>query len=898
MKKVWIILTMLGIILGVQKQVEASDERPVISASANAILANVGDVINLNDYVYQHNANTTIEFSQVSLTAFSTGITLSGQTITVTQKGQHPFLLQYQSANIYIYVIAKTPTDQEYVLFETSFEGIPNGKLPNGYSTISGSSGIQNEQLLVAGRGGSAMVTLPNYLRIFSNYIIEADMTIVEADNDSRWASIMFRYSTEKYYQMAIRKDATLANGVEFAKRTNGSWNVTNTASYSEALTPSKMVRLKIDVLDATIKEYINNQLLITHEQALEYKRGLIGVQASGANAVFDNFKITMPISYVRTETFDFTAIPTIYEPNTKIVNPATVMTKLESMAQIQGYTTKRPATLVLSVNSDLDVINSSQTKIDSLYNVLIAMDGKMIPAFTVEESALAVQIAERLKLWGILDVFFISSQKDVILGARNTHGMIRGVLDLSNRRFETQNDLDQIRKDVNSAQSVAVILNPTSLNKQAVNYLQQRLVTVWTSMSDDSESLKRAVLSGANGVLTPNPIAVFDFYETFTTITHLREIFIIAHRGLHNGYTESVGPENSLEVALKAYENGAKIIETDVHLTSDQQVVVMHDTTTMRTGIQDVTVAATTLEMLENIALKDVSNTGKTFYVPSLDRYLEAFKDKDVVLFIEIKPTNQLLLEKTRDKIIEKGMENKVVMIHFGAQNIQNMKTVMPTMANGYLTGALLNANSVTDSMMTVLTSIVPMKSTLNPSYGQLMPEFVKALTHRGITVWPWTIDDANNLNYYYNAGVGGITTNVSDYFKDSYLYLDYEKTQFEIHIDEPFTLSGQLKTMMGEVYPYRSEVIIIRNEANATFDETGKMTKVEKAGEVVFYTKASTTLPNGTIIDLYSDVMTLNVLDTESTLWENPWLYIGLSSISVLSFGIWFTLKKVTRK
>lgn len=898
MKKVLIILAFMGLVLGTQKGIHANDDRPVISASLNAILADVGDVIDLNDYIYQHNATTFVEFNQVTLTAFSTGITITGQQITVTEKGQHAFLLQYQSANIYVYVISKLANETEYILFQTGFENVPNGKLPNGYTTVSGSAGIQNEQLLVAGRGGSSLVTLPNYLRSFMNYIIEVDMTIVEVDNDARWASVMFRYSTENYYQMAIRKDATLANGVEFAKRISGSWNVTNTASFTEQISPVKMYNLKIDVLDATVKEYINDQLLITHQQALEYKRGLIGVQTNGANALFDNFKITLPLSYIRTETFEFTRIPSIYEPNTKIVNPATVLTPLESMAQLASYATRRPATLVLNVNSDMDVFNSSQVKIDSLYNVLIAMNGKMIPAIKVEDATLAVDIASRLKLWGILDVFFISSQKDVILAGRGEFEMIRGVLDLSQRPFSTQADLDQIRKDTNSAQSVAVLLNPVDINKKAVNYLQQRLVSVWTSAIDQSESQFNAILSGANGILTDNPMAIFDLYETFTSVTHVREVFIIAHRGLHNGYTESAGPENSIEVALKAVENGAKILETDVHLTFDEKVVVMHDTTTGRTASQNFTVSSQFLGALENITLNDVSGTGQTFYIPSLERYLDAFKDKDVVLFIEIKPTNIVLLEKVRDIVLAKDMENKVVLIHFGAQNIVNMKTVMPTMVNGYLTGALLNSNSVTDSMLNVLTSIVPMKSTLNPSYGQLTPDFVKALTHRGITVWPWTVDDGTSLSFYHTAGVGGITTNVTDYFKDAYLFLDYDKTHYEVTIGDAFILSGQLNTMAGGSYPYRTELNIIRNDANATFDGSGKLISVDQAGEVVFYTKVLTTLPNGSVIEIYSDVMTIQFVEPSASVWSNPLVYVGVSGLSVLAVGIWFTLKKVTRK
>lgn len=899
MKKMFILLTLLGVVLSTTKGVSASNDKITISSTQNAILANVGDVIDLNDYQYQHNTQTFLNFDQVTVTAFSSGISFNGLQITVSEKGQHPFLLQYQSANIYVYIIAKEASETEYVLFEEDFQGVPNGKLPNGYTTVSGSAGIQNEQLLVAGRGGGAIVTLPNYLRSFMNYIIEVDMTILESDNDSRWASVMFRYQTENYYQMAIRKDATLANGVEFAKRISGSWNVTNTASYVESLSPSKMYSLKIDVVDSTVKEYINDTLMITHDQALEYKRGLIGVQTAGANAVYDNFKITLPESYIRVETFEFTQIPTVYQPNTGIVNPATTLTELKTLAQLDLYQTRRPGSLILNVNGDLDVIDNAGAKIDSLYNILVRIDGRIIPAIRVNDVTTAALVAERLKLWGILDVFMISDDKEIILEARRNHEMIRGILDLSSRRFSQTADLDQIRKDVNISQSVAVIINPQDITKQAVNYLQQRLVTVFTTSSENNQiSHMNAILSGVNGIVTDYPFEIFDIYATFTNVTHVREVFIIAHRGLHNGYTESVGPENSVEVALKAYENGARIIEIDVHLTVDQEVVVMHDTTTARTAQINFVVAQQFLGALENIKLNDVSNTGNEFYIPSFDRFLEAFKDKkDAVLFVEIKPTNKLLLEKTRDKIIEKDMENQVVFIAFGAQNIKDMAEVMPSMANGYLTGALLGGSSVSASMLNVLTSIVPMKATLNPSFGPLTPDFVKALTHRGITVWPWTIDDQNSLNYYHTAGVGGITTNVSDYFKDAYLFLEYDKTHIKHVIGNDLTISGTLRTMMDEKYTHRSELIILKNDANATFDASGKLLSVEKPGEVIYYTMAQSTLPNGSPITLYSDLMVIE-FQQASNIWANPILYVGVSGTLALSVGLWFVFKKMTKK
>lgn len=59
----------------------------------------------------------------------------------------------------------------------------------------------------------------------------------------------------------------------------------------------------------------------------------------------------------------------------------------------------------------------------------------------------------------------------------------------------------------------------------------------------------------------------------------HMTNILKIAHRGA-SGYA----PENTLAAFKKAIELGADMIELDVHLTKDQELVVMHDETVNRT--------------------------------------------------------------------------------------------------------------------------------------------------------------------------------------------------------------------------------------------------------------------------------------------------------------------------
>ncbi len=59
----------------------------------------------------------------------------------------------------------------------------------------------------------------------------------------------------------------------------------------------------------------------------------------------------------------------------------------------------------------------------------------------------------------------------------------------------------------------------------------------------------------------------------------------IIAHRG-----ARSLAPENTLAAARKAYELGANLWETDVAVTADNQLVLMHDDAMTRTtNVSDI---------------------------------------------------------------------------------------------------------------------------------------------------------------------------------------------------------------------------------------------------------------------------------------------------------------------
>lgn len=104
-------------------------------------------------------------------------------------------------------------------------------------------------------------------------------------------------------------------------------------------------------------------------------------------------------------------------------------------------------------------------------------------------------------------------------------------------------------------------------------------------------------------------------------------EKFVYAHRGLHN--TER--PENSLS-AFGAAVSGGYGIELDVHLLTDGNLAVIHDTSLKRTCSVDIDITTLTEKQLKNYTLEGTSET-----IPSFKEVLELV-DGRVPLVIELK--------------------------------------------------------------------------------------------------------------------------------------------------------------------------------------------------------------------------------------------------------------------
>ncbi len=841
-----------------------------VSTSKPYIFINTNEQYLLSDYVYR-TLEGPITLADAVITNVSAGLQISEGELTALSTGLHNFEFSYNDEGFLVYVFAKEASETDYLVYSMSFTDMPNGDLPEGYTieTIGGgSTGINNGYLYVDSPdiADPTRVLLPDYLKGFKNYIIEVDFSILSAVEETRWASVMFRFSTANYFQMAIRQGATATNGVEFAKAVNGQWNVPMTTAYSENINPASIYRLKIDLQGATAKEYINDELLIEYENARDYSNGHIGVQASGARAIYNNFEIRIPESYIDYTTIEYQNVPSVYTPDTPIIMAPTVIQLIETQEDIDQLQEEvRGSTALFDINPAFDAINDSSEVLLSFMEILESTKDKTIPAFRTRLPFVAQGLAVKLEELGVRDVVVISSNISAIQRARTEYNLIRGVLEIPydpDKPVLTDADLLLIRNQTNIAGAVAVMLPIEYATKHNVDYLQRRLVSVWVDTANlEDISIYQGIVSGANGLLTNDSLNVYDMFQLFPENTMLRLPLIIGHRGM-----PSEGPENTVEGSVLAYEAGASIIELDVYLSLDNEIIVMHDTSTLRTTDGNLVVENSTLAELRELTIIDNFGTFPNIPVPTLEEYFQRFKGEEVVLFIEIKSTNANIVQALRDLIEEYDFFDQSVVITFHTAQAAIMRETLPEVSVGLLSGGLVNKDNLSSSVSAVINQIVPIKTTLNPYYEPITQAMLSEMQHRGITVWPWTINNPDLFLEQFVLGVGGITTDHSHWITDEYIKFWMPTTSFVYSLSNPSTVEvmGRFGTLGGFEYPFPATLQIISGaETGITFGTRNSVVSATSTGDVYILPSFTTTLSNGETITLYYDIVHIQIVE-----------------------------------
>lgn len=162
----------------------------------------------------------------------------------------------------------------------------------------------------------------------------------------------------------------------------------------------------------------------------------------------------------------------------------------------------------------------------------------------------------------------------------------------------------------------------------------------------------------------------------------NMRKTKIYGHRGSKGDY-----PENTMLGFKKALEEGVDGIELDVHLTKDDELVVIHDDTLDRTTNGTGFIRDYTLAELKRLSAgskfqsfpryeKDWENET----IPTLEEVLQLFAPYDIELNIELKTYNikyEGIEAKTVEAVKQWGNGRKVVYSSFHLPTLVRLKNI-----------------------------------------------------------------------------------------------------------------------------------------------------------------------------------------------------------------------------
>ncbi len=244
----------------------------------------------------------------------------------------------------------------------------------------------------------------------------------------------------------------------------------------------------------------------------------------------------------------------------------------------------------------------------------------------------------------------------------------------------------------------------------------------------------------------------------------------VFAHQG-----GEGLRPNNTMEAFRHAVELGADVLDTDMHLTKDGVLVLIHDETVEGTtdgqgAIRDLTLAE--LKRLDagyhfttngNLSFP---YRGRGLTIPTLEELFQAFPDKR--FSIEIKPSNPVKTATRFSALLRQyHLQQSVLVSSFRQANMDAFRQACPEAATSATPNEVLWFYML--SQLGLTRSLTPKYHSLEvPEYKGpihiLTPRFIQAARGRGLGVEPWTINEIHDLQRVLNLGVDGINTDFPD--------------------------------------------------------------------------------------------------------------------------------------
>ena len=206
----------------------------------------------------------------------------------------------------------------------------------------------------------------------------------------------------------------------------------------------------------------------------------------------------------------------------------------------------------------------------------------------------------------------------------------------------------------------------------------------------------------------------------------------VIGHRG-----ALSLAPENTLASIRAAKACGADLVEVDVRLSKDGTLVVIHDETVDRTTDGSGKV--------EEMALEDIRllDAGSGERVPTLAEAARLAEELSLGIVVEMKD------EGLEDLVVGELSGRRAIVTSFRHESVREIKD-LADLKTGIIISSL-PINPVDLAVAAGADSIFPRITS---------PNLFKKAHRAGIEVYPWTINDPDQVRWLNRLGADGIVT------------------------------------------------------------------------------------------------------------------------------------------
>ena len=223
--------------------------------------------------------------------------------------------------------------------------------------------------------------------------------------------------------------------------------------------------------------------------------------------------------------------------------------------------------------------------------------------------------------------------------------------------------------------------------------------------------------------------------------------VIITGHRGCG---TKGIGlsePENTLRSILRAVELGADQVEVDAHLSLDNRVVMIHDSTVDRTTNGRGKIRGYTLAELRAL------DAGQGERIPTLEEVIDSVRGK-ATLQIELKGIG------VEDEVIRitkaSGMVEQSIITSFRHDAVARAKALEPRIC----TGVLFVCSPISPTRLAGDAGA----DNLHPNVEYVDASLVELAHQKGLGVYVWNADTEEKAIEMLQFGVDAIGTNRLD--------------------------------------------------------------------------------------------------------------------------------------